>query len=362
MRAVEMEVKEVAAWTKIIAAVLGYQNNHRGLSPTDEWVAIQTGFTRDLVRAQLRAMEKAGLLTDSKRWPRMIKINRDVAIDHIMDVVDPKLPTPAPVSQPAMVKPEDRREVIADIAKKHAAGGQKRWAGISKEERSRIMSEQTKKAWARRRAKAASQVETKEEEMQEVRGTEYVRDGKRIRTQAHSRMSFFERAKNIATIIDDFTDRTGQLPHGAFIRSKVGFCTSSGLTAVVTKMVEEGWLEHKPGYHADYKLTNLGRTTLLHAGPVEKVVQDCDPEQHKIDWPVKKEQPRKAPSEPRTAHPATERPPVVTIRGIVPERPPVPAYEHTAGYTGMATAPDLSGIDSLDLAMELQRRGWRVMR
>lgn len=273
--------EEAASWTKIAGAIIHYQNSHRGLSPTDEMIAIESGMGRDAVRFCLKKMERLGLLTDSKQWPRVIKINRDLAIDKIMGVIDPK------------------QEVINGVA--------------------------------------TSQVETKKKEEKMERRTETKKAGGVVK-----RLDFFTRARQVAHAIDEMLDR-GEAPYGMAIREKVGI-HSSGLSRIVRGMVEEGWLEHKRGYHHDYKLTNLGRVSLLHDPEGKK-----DNEVPSIPLPVQK------PPEPRVEYPTPPRPPVVTIRGYAPERPPRPPSGHFE-------VPDLTGVDSMDLAIELQRRGFRVIR
>lgn len=410
------DIKEVAVWAKIIAAIYHYQNNHRGLSPTDEMIAIEAGLSLGVVRSQMRLMEQVGLLTDSKRWPRHIVIKRDVAIDKIMDVIDPKQTPPAapPANDagPEKVHHYSREQM--------SRGGKNRWAKLPPEERSRMMRELVAKQWAKltpeqrkeraRRAAATAKANkykamTLSEKAAHVRknhvrkstdhkGRWATTDAPQSEIKAHMKMMserrwgtasqvetkegvmvakktdrveifkrrpMFERAKQIARLIDEHNKRYDYPPSGMWLRHKIAEeqgitdrpAPSNLLSQPIKKMVEEGWLDHEYNCHADFRLTALGRATLLHEGAVK-------PEAVKPEPQI--EQPRNRPETAPTAHPAIEKPPVVTIRGYRPEqpaRPPEPQKEWTETYVAI---PDLSKIDSLDLAMELQKRGWRVIR
>ena len=348
------EVKQTAAWTKIVSAILHYQNNHRGLSPTDEMIAIESGISRDVVRSQLREMERHGLLTDSKRWPRHIRVNRELVVEKVMEVIDPK-------QQPTSGKADITQNMawrMASPAKRRlwsAKGGRKQWAKKTPEEKAEAVRKMHAARWPK---KAVSQVETvvsKEEEMKDmkphtVKSYDYRNQtGKTITVPARKRMAFFERAKQVAAAIDDYADKNGMPPSAAYLRQKINMGGSSGFSVIAAHMVEEGWLNHRPGHHNDYVLTNLGRQTLLHASSVEKEVMRADPVP---DAPER-------PAQPRTEASAFSRPPEITIRRMVPDAPPAAPQRSMSYADGI---PDLREIDSLDLAMELQRRGWRVMR
>lgn len=379
-----MEAKQATVRTKIVAAVLHYQNNHRGLSPTDEMICIESGLPRDVVRQQLREMEREGLLSDSRRWPRIIKINKAPTIDHLLDLIDPrqKLPANGAATSHLVSHKEEKmagikqradrpwRETAKQIAnfvheytKEYGRPplGKDVAVAIGYNERAtgmwRVVGFMREAGWLTPSDGTQHSLRLTPKGMKDLLGTSVQLEpeetvAKRPVGEVDSsprfpagRKAFLVRAKQVACIIDDLRDRFGRA-EGELIRERLGM-TSGGLSVITSAMVKEGWLEHKPRHHADYRLTNLGKTVLLHSAPVEQGVMEVEP-------PIE-HAPQAAP-QPRTAHPAMERPVEVRVRTIAPESVPEPVVGQYVG------AVDLAHIDSLDLAIELQRRGWRVMR
>jgi hypothetical protein len=203
MEAVMLENNQTAVWTKIIAAVLHYQHTHHGLSPTDEMIAIESGLSRDVVRSQMRIMEQQELLTDSKRWPRIIKINRGHTIDALLDKIDPK-------------------------------------------------------------QKPVLRVVPKEEVKMEALNNSKHPKGKRYKR----RYPFLEAAKKFAQALVNFQDEHGRSPHLYEISKELGYggptgLNTGGLSRVLRKMAEQGWVHHTPRHQRDIVLTSLGRAMLF---------------------------------------------------------------------------------------------------
>lgn len=70
-------------WSAILTAIINYQNKHNGVSPSDQMVSQDTGLSPGQVQYHLREMEKAGLIKDSKGWPRIISVEHAAKVQSL---------------------------------------------------------------------------------------------------------------------------------------------------------------------------------------------------------------------------------------------------------------------------------------
>lgn len=186
------------------------------------------------------------------------------------------------------------------------------------------------------------------------------------RAKAH-RQNFLDRAKEFAQHLQDSYDQTGQAPYLGEVAVKMGYRVegqresgkrggTGGLSRVVQQMVERGWLYHKPKHQRDMRLTGLGRAILFGVN---------DEEVH-TDMPVRPPQVAQQP-EPAPVPMATAFPARVEVRRAEPVPAPIdyraPVAQPTAPPAPVpVTPPDLKGVDTVDLLLELQSRGLKVSR
>jgi hypothetical protein len=170
-----------------------------------------------------------------------------------------------------------------------------------------------------------------------------------------SRAAFIERAKQVAQAIVDHYDQHGKPPRMKYIKEQVyglgspNGGTGGGLSGVVKKMTELGWLYHQPRCHNDLSLTGLGRAALF--GKVDNQLH--------TDTPIN-------PMERKVASKMIAEPePIATQPSPQPVQPqpsiPRPVPE-TRTYRASPDPAAVAMFEDVDLVMELMRRGFKVSR
>lgn len=175
-----------------------------------------------------------------------------------------------------------------------------------------------------------------------------------------SKTPFVERAKQVAEAVTDYHDRYGKAPGTKDIQTALGYKSSAGASRLVNRMADIGWLFHKRRNHHDLVLTALGRALLF--GEVREDVDtntpvhgDRLPSQRGYDSRVNpvhvREQPR-----------ATVVPELQPVHMEVRRATPEPQSPPVVAEASVAVSHNLSGVDTVDLLLELQARGLKVSR
>lgn len=275
-----------AKWAAILTAVINYQNKHHGVSPTDQMISKDTGLSPGQVQYHLKEMEKGGLLRDSKGWPRIITVENVAKVQTMTQI-----------------------ETLPKIE----------------------------------RVKEAVAMDTSQLETNKPRKRGGARD-------MSNKKDFMTRAKMAAQAIIDHYDQYGTAPRMQWLRDKVygppapGTVRSGGgISTIIKKMTQLGWVYHQNKHHRDIALTGLGRAALF--GEVESQLH-TDTRVNPSDV-YRPSIPRPAPVAPiamevRRAEPAPPPPPPVVI---APQEP-----------------SNLSGVETIDLVIELNRRGFKINR
>lgn len=81
------QIATASKWAAILSAVIIYQNKHKGMSPTDQMLAKDTGLSAGQVQYHIKEMEKAGLIKDRKGWPRHIAVENATKVQMLTQVV-----------------------------------------------------------------------------------------------------------------------------------------------------------------------------------------------------------------------------------------------------------------------------------
>lgn len=272
-----------AKWSAILTAVVNYQNKHHGLSPTDLMIAQDTGLSAGQVGYHIREMEKAGLIKDSKRWPRHIAVEAVAKVQELAHLpIEP--------------------------------------------------------------------IEQKEEKVEQARTvTDTSVPEQRTYTRA-KRKPFMARAKQVAQAIIDHYDMYGSAPQQKWIGDRIFGENPSAkhgrVSYIVTKMVELGWLHHKPGHQHDLAVTGLGRAALF--GQINETLH--------TDTPVSRVDPTVDYVNEQVAPPPPPPPPPPTIPRVT-----VPPATFT-GKVVLSSPADLGMIEDVDLIIALTQRGFKVSR
>lgn len=189
-------------WASILTAVISYQNKHNGYSPTDLILSRDTGLSPGQVRYHLREMEKGGIITDLKGWPRIILVQNVAKVQAITQL-------------------ESMPRNVAETETKEA----------------KVMD--------------TSQLDTRKSSM-----------GK----STTGRKPFMVRAREVAQAIVDHYDEYGSPPKVTWVRDRVyrpdGGASGGSASRIITQMTEHGWLHHRPR-HRDLTVTGLGRAALF---------------------------------------------------------------------------------------------------
>jgi hypothetical protein len=64
----------VDKWAEIIGAIMHFQNTMNGVSPSNQYIAKETGLSGGQVGYHLKRMQERGLIYDDGQWPRHIQI------------------------------------------------------------------------------------------------------------------------------------------------------------------------------------------------------------------------------------------------------------------------------------------------
>jgi hypothetical protein len=218
----------VDKWADIIGVVLHFQNTMNGVSPSNVYIAKQTGMSGGQVGYHLKRMQERGLVEDDGEWPRHIKVLASKVQSQ------PKLdlnPNPQ-----VFGKTEVKTVESTDIG-----------AGTGKRQYNRIAARRSFLDRAR--------------EFAEILMDHYDKHGE-------------------APYLKDVAAQMGYAPRSK--GSTKGGSTTGGLSRVVQEMTRRGWLHHRPGHQRDMVLTGLGRAVLF--GVDEEVHTDMpvQPQQRKV--------------------------------------------------------------------------------
>jgi hypothetical protein len=322
-------------WGTIIGAILKFQQEHDGRSPSNPLIAQATGLSPGQVQFHLQTMQQEGLIHDKEGWPRRLLVSM---------------------------------EAVREAQKRQEA-------------------ETKSKSVDRQEPPAEPPAPTEEEENMatvEVPEVGHTRSGKK------KRESFLVNAKRFAQVLTDYYDTHGHAPLIKDIAKQLGYheVKPVGVSRVVKEMVQRGWLHHKSGCHADFVLTGLGRAVLfgepiredIHTDalvrpqPV-KAQQPAPPPQHEIrrkaDKPFRPAGSPHIPTPTRRREPVTgyyQPPPYRPSRHLLEEIAPVirePEPQQVSPQwpeNEPPTSINLAKVDSVDLLLELQARGFRVTR
>jgi hypothetical protein len=204
------------------------------------------------------------------------------------------------------------------------------------------------KGWPRRivvkdMAKVASLSIAEPRPMQKIEEARVTNTIKSRGKSAYAYKSFMVRAKEAAQAIMDHHDRFGMAPSTTDIRDALGYHSTAASSRVVNKMVELGWVSHKPRHHHDIVLTGLGRALLF--GEVREDVP--------TNTPVHATNTSRPVTAGRPTPLAAPQISMTTMPFLAPMAEPTPK----------AAGPvDLSNLDTVDLLLELQSRGLKVSR
>ena len=187
-------------------------------------------------------------------------------------------------------------------------------------------------------------------------------------------------AKRFARALDGYRALYGMTPMIKEIAPALGYSLDKpvGLSRVIRKMVDQGWLKHRANHQRDLTLTDLGRKVLLGNGHEDHDVPETE-----------QEDVRPTPPTPTYARPpqnnlAEQRgtwSPMMKVMTPKPEPEPEPEPEPLPDPE-VAPEPDrsnwpepgpvtpqpinvvewLTGIDTVDLVLELQDRGFKIVR
>lgn len=190
---------------RIIETIKLYQSKHRGLSPTDQMIAKETGLSPGQVAYQIHRLEDAGKLFVTSHWPRTIMWPKGE---------EPKDESPRPANE---TKVSELRET-----------------GVSKPVLEKM----------------------KEETMEEVK-----RD-----SRGHilsERMTFSKRAKQMAKALLELENRGDK--GGVLVLSKMvyGVAHTGYSSTIIKRMEEAGWVTHSFKKQNDISLTPKGKRELL---------------------------------------------------------------------------------------------------
>lgn len=273
-------------WGRIARAIINYQNKHHGMSPTDQMIALDSGLSPGQVQYHLREMEKAKLIQDNKGWPRRITV-KEVAKVKVMD-----LPTPP--------KPEKVEEARVTDTNKVFDGPTT------------------------------------------TRGTPREREYTK-------RLPFMERARQLAEAVIDHYDQYGTAPNGKYLKQRVfgRVRDGGGLSRIVNKMVDLGWLHHEPRKQHDYAVTGLGRAALF--GQVNERLH--------TDTPIN---PFEPPVAPRPTIPRPVATPSISVTEAEIRRA-VQEMSKPAKVERLEPT-NLGDFEDVDLVIELTNRGFKVHR
>jgi hypothetical protein len=168
------------------------------------------------------------------------------------------------------------------------------------------------------------------------------------------RESFMDRAKRFAQALTDYYDTHGEGPMIKELAPSLGYDPDrcGAVSRTVGEMVQRGWLFHRAGYQRDFMLTGLGRAALF--GEVRE-----DLHTDVLVRPPKWRQPFTTPARPFTARPVNEDTPEKDTR---PEQGPQPPDREVPVVEMRRTKPSFSDIDTVDLVLEVQARGFKVSR
>jgi hypothetical protein len=189
-------------------------------------------------------------------------------------------------------------------------------------------------------------------------------------TKKHDRKrreDFMSRAKKFAQALTDYYDSHGQGPMIKELAEACGYqpekCGALSRTAI--EMVERGWLYHKPGHQRDFMLTGLGRAVLfgkvsedIHTDvlvrPQKSQVRDKEPLQFRQPFtvPLPLFRPQRVNDDMPLAEPVEGPAPPTPDREV-----PVVEWPLKASHTF-----NLDEVDTVDLVLEVQARGFKVSR
>lgn len=291
-------------WGAILTAIMQFQNEHEGRSPSNPLIAQAAGLSVGQVQYHLVEMAKRGLVHDKEGWPRRLIVTASAKV--------------AAQQEPA---PEPKAPKQEEVKVMHSADFTKAGEPRKKRERFMVM------------------------------------------------------AKKFAEALTDHYDKYGEAPMLKDIGPALGYSKDKpvGASRLVKEMVARGWLFHKPNCHADFVLTGLGRAVLFNEPLREDVHTDMivrsqiNPRATDLSYadrmammrssPMEdtKPSPEKEP-EPPQKQPEARREPSPLARIMEPKpQPGVPGPEEMRGI-------NLAKVDSVDLVLELQARGFRVSR
>jgi DNA-binding Lrp family transcriptional regulator len=283
--------------------VIDYQNKHHGLSPTDLMISKGTNLSAGQVQYQMKQMEEAGLIKDYNRRGSP----RRIEVKDAVKVQDLSIVAIKP-------KAEKATEVIMD---------------------------------------------TKEQKLHAGHGP----------LGPTGRKGFMARALEVAEAIQDHWDHYGVSPNGNYIKERVYSRTTNGggLSRVVKKMVDLGWLMHRYKSQS-YVLTGLGRAALF--GQQEETLHTDTPVHPKPPEPQLSEALVEAGYKGKRGMPRglgwgygrtipRDLPRAGVAVEVRRETPPPPMPKPAPVMDDEAPTPYIS---DMDLVLELTRRGFKVSR
>lgn len=294
-------------YANIIKAIKTYQSKHRGMTPTDQMISNEVGLPPHQVGYCIRQLEREGKLSVASLWPRHI------------------------------IFPKGKEVIIEAAAPRNETN-------IHRISRFGVSC-------------------TKQPE--EVMENENANNNARPAKKTAKRRSLYETAKEVAVALEGL-EKSGQRG-GAKILAKIvrGVSHTGNMSKVIEYMAEEEWVHHRKHKINDVKLTDKGKRLLLNRNiPVSRA------EAGSMSWDglspqQRSERARRAAQARWEKETAGNKPAVPT-----PQAPPT--YEEPttgSGEENVATMKVevrldaiLPSIDTVDLVLEVQRRGFTVAR
>jgi predicted transcriptional regulator/DNA-binding transcriptional regulator YhcF (GntR family) len=403
-----------AIWARITSAIIDHQNKHGGASPSDRSIAENTLLSIGQVQYHLREMANAQVITVLGDYPRVIAVHqitkptkeppKEAAKEeamHITGTVKRTFNGPdgrEHEMKPFIVRAKDVALALEEYWRDHGEGPPVLWlqervfgfSNTSTGSATRIVQQMVERGWVTHKKGYVGDTKLTEEGRKVLLGTAITQPepqpdkGK----QLGGRKAFMVRAHDVAVAIKDIVDRTGEPASVRELTDMVygpGRQGTGGMSAILKKMVAEGWIKHKPKHQKDIMLTGAGRAALFN-DIAEDVATDMPvsalPEYSRDDEAMR----WGAPRSPEALAP--RKPPGATIPREVPPRrdfagdayvqeashhqtPPrmraAVAMDNMERYSPPPTplpetVPPVERASDLDLILELNRRGYKVSR